>query len=149
MLCVCYIYIFKSENGILFTNEMLFVTSREKEEKWTLVVKHYARYISIGIVILFNRVEVVFLHQTFCLYFLRCKLYTTFFSQVGEKLDNLRVKLMFVDNCGCSAEKAMAPHSTILAWRIPGTVEPGGLPSMGSHRVGHDWSDLAAAVVVL
>ena len=31
------------------------------------------------------------------------------------------------------------------AWRIPGTGEPGGLPSMGSHRVGHDWSDLAAA----
>ena len=36
-------------------------------------------------------------------------------------------------------------HSSILAWRIPGTEEPGGLPSMGSHRVGHDWSDLAAA----
>ena len=42
-------------------------------------------------------------------------------------------------------EKAMAPHSSTLAWRIPGTEEPGGLPSMGSHRVGHDWSDLAAA----
>jgi len=41
-------------------------------------------------------------------------------------------------------EKEMATHSSILAWRIPGTVEPGGLPSMGSHRVGHDWSDLAA-----
>ena len=39
----------------------------------------------------------------------------------------------------------MAPHSGTLAWRIPGTGEPGGLPSMGSHRVGHDWSDLAAA----
>ena len=39
----------------------------------------------------------------------------------------------------------MAPHSSTLAWRIPGTGEPGGLPSMGSHRVGHDWSDLAAA----
>ena len=39
----------------------------------------------------------------------------------------------------------MAAHSSVLAWRIPGTVEPGGLPSMGSHRVGHDWSDLAAA----
>ena len=39
----------------------------------------------------------------------------------------------------------MATHSSILAWRIPGTTEPGGLPSMGSHRVGHDWSDLAAA----
>ena len=35
-------------------------------------------------------------------------------------------------------EKAMAPHSSALAWRIPGTGEPGGLPSMGSHRVGHD-----------
>ena len=35
-------------------------------------------------------------------------------------------------------EKAMAPHSSVLAWRIPGTGEPGGLPSMGSHRVGHD-----------
>ena len=36
-------------------------------------------------------------------------------------------------------------HSSVLAWRIPGTAEPGGLPSMGSHRVGHDWSELAAA----
>ena len=38
----------------------------------------------------------------------------------------------------------MATHSRVLAWRIPGPGEPGGLPSMGSHRVGHDWSDLAA-----
>jgi len=42
-------------------------------------------------------------------------------------------------------EEEMATHSSVLAWRIPGTGEPGGLPSMGSHRVGHDWSDLAAA----
>ena len=35
-------------------------------------------------------------------------------------------------------EKEMAPHSSVLAWRIPGTEEPGGLLSMGSHRVGHD-----------
>ena len=42
----------------------------------------------------------------------------------------------------------MATHSSVLAWRIPGTGEPGGLPSMGSHRVGHDWSDLAAAAAV-
>ena len=42
-------------------------------------------------------------------------------------------------------EKEMATHSSVLAWRILGTGEPGGLPSMGSHRVGHDWSDLAAA----
>ena len=42
-------------------------------------------------------------------------------------------------------EKEMAPHSSVLAWRIPGMGEPGGLPSMGSHRVRHDWSDSAAA----
>ena len=42
-------------------------------------------------------------------------------------------------------EKEIATHSSVLAWRIPGTGEPGGLPSMGLHRVGHDRSDLAAA----
>ena len=42
-------------------------------------------------------------------------------------------------------EREMATHSSVLALRIPGTGKPGGLPSMGSHRVGHDWSDLAAA----
>ena len=40
-------------------------------------------------------------------------------------------------------EKEMASHSSVLAWRIPGTGEPSRLPSVGSHRVGHDWSDLA------
>ena len=44
-----------------------------------------------------------------------------------------------------NTEKEMAAHSSVLAWRIPGTGEPGGLLSMGSHRVGHDWSDLAVA----
>ena len=43
-------------------------------------------------------------------------------------------------------EKEMATHSSVLAWRIPGMGEPGGLPSMGSHRVEHDWSDLAAVL---
>ena len=54
-------------------------------------------------------------------------------------------------NCGSlggNSEKAMAPHSSVLAWRIPGMGEPGGLLSMGSHRVGHNWSDLAAAAGV-
>ena len=46
-------------------------------------------------------------------------------------------------------EKEMATHSSVLAWRIPGMGEPGGLPSMGSHRVRHDWSDLAAAAAVM
>ena len=42
-------------------------------------------------------------------------------------------------------EKEMAAHSSVLAWKIPRTAEPGGLPSTGSHRVGHDWRDSAAA----
>ena len=41
----------------------------------------------------------------------------------------------------------MATHSSVLAWRIPGTGEPGGLPSMESHRVRHDWSDLADSIL--
>ena len=43
----------------------------------------------------------------------------------------------------------MAPHYGTLAWRIPGMGEPGGLPSLGSHRVGHDLSDLAAAAAAV
>ena len=43
-------------------------------------------------------------------------------------------------------EKEMATHSSVLAWRIPGTREPGGLPSMGSHRVGHNWSDSSSSI---
>ena len=46
-------------------------------------------------------------------------------------------------------EKEMATHSSVFAWRIPGTGKPDGLPSMGSHRVRHNWSDLAAANVIL
>ena len=44
-------------------------------------------------------------------------------------------------------EKEMATHCSVLAWRMPGMGEPGGLPSMGLHRVGHDWSDLAVPAV--
>ena len=43
----------------------------------------------------------------------------------------------------------MATHSSVLAWRIPGTGEPDGLPSMGSHKVRHDSSDLAIAVAAV
>ena len=42
----------------------------------------------------------------------------------------------------------MATHSGVLAWRIPGMGEPGGLPSMGSHKVGHDGSGLASAIPI-
>ena len=46
-------------------------------------------------------------------------------------------------------EKEMASHSSMLAWRIPGTEEPGGLPSMGSHRVGHDWKRLSSSSILI
>ena len=46
-------------------------------------------------------------------------------------------------------KKEMATYSSVLAWRVPGTGEPGGLPSVGSHRVGQDWSNLAAAATQL
>ena len=48
-----------------------------------------------------------------------------------------------------SPEEYMATHSSILAWRIPWTEEPGGLSSIGSHRVRHDWSDLACMLTQL
>ena len=59
---------------------------------------------------------------------------------VGHKLSDFTFSFHFH-----ALEEEMATHSSVLAWRIPGMGEPGGLPSMGSHRVGHDWSDLAAA----
>ena len=57
--------------------------------------------------------------------------------RVGHDCSNLA--------CMNALEKEMATHSSIPAWRIPGTGEPGGLLSMGSQRVGHNWSNLAAA----
>ena len=51
--------------------------------------------------------------------------------------------LVFLRYLWLFSEEAMAPHSSTLAWRIPWMEEPGGLPSTGSHRVVHDWSDLA------
>ena len=60
-----------------------------------------------------------------------------------EELDTTE-RLHFHFSLLCVGEEK-ATHSSVLAWRIPGTGEPGGLPSTGSHRVGHDWSNLAAA----
>ena len=55
---------------------------------------------------------------------------------------NLAFHMMYsafeLNKQGDKLEKDMATHSSILAWRIPGTGKPGGLPSMGSHRIGHD-----------
>ena len=61
-----------------------------------------------------------------------------------ESLDGLN-RLFLLASFDAALEKEMATHSSVLAWRIPGTEEPGGLPSLWSHRVGHDWSNLAAA----
>ena len=60
-------------------------------------------------------------------------------------VDVMEMEVKF--NAVIISEKAMAPHSSTLAWKIPWTEEPGELQSMGSHRVGHDQSDLAAAEV--
>ena len=57
----------------------------------------------------------------------------------------LPLRLHLLPSKTYALEKEMATYSSVLAWRIPGTGEPDGLPSMGSHRVRHDWSDLAAA----
>ena len=61
--------------------------------------------------------------------FQNCALITTYKSNATS---------VFTPECQVQLEKEMAPHSSVLAWRIPGTGEPGGLPSMGSHRVRHD-----------
>ena len=55
--------------------------------------------------------------------------------------------LALVPSTMLDLEKEMATHSSVLAWRIPGTEEPGGLLSSVSHRIGHDWSDLEATML--
>ena len=67
-----------------------------------------------------------------------------FLSQGSNQQWNLNL-VPFYSKTYCLFTKAMATHSSTLAWKIPWTEGPGGLPSMGSHRVRHDWSDLAAA----
>ena len=63
----------------------------------------------------------------------------------GVTHSRTRLKWLSLAVAESGLEKEMATHSSVLAWRIPGMGEPGGLSSMGLHRVGHDWSDLAAA----
>ena len=70
---------------------------------------------------------------------LMLKLQLQNFGHLMWRMDSFEKTLML------EMEKDMATHSSILPWRIPGTEEPGGLPSMGLHRVGHDWSNAAAA----
>ena len=68
-------------------------------------------------------------------------------QSMGSLESDRTERLHFHFSLSCIGE-GMATHSSVLAWRIPGTGEPGGLPSMESHRVGHDWSDLAAACLI-
>ena len=107
--------------------------------------------------------ERLFLNHEYCLYtlknlviffqyhswnFLSKKFYKVFIFLRHQITLLLNQNFFSVSLCNASLwklEKEMATHSSVLAWRIPGTEEPGGLPSMGSNRVGHDWSDLAAA----
>ena len=70
--------------------------------------------------------------------------YSPWVSKSGTWLSNFTFTFHFH-----ALEQEMATHSSVLAWRIPGTGEPGGLPSMGLHRVGHNWCDLAAAAATL
>ena len=97
---------------------------------------------------------------SFCLHFCSCPLYSPFywvncdyFSTKLYLLSYFDISFLFFRDCSFTfhfhaLEKEMATHSGVLAWRIPGMAEPGGLLSMGSHRVGHDWSDLAAAAAL-
>ena len=75
----------------------------------------------------------LFLHTFSSIYY--CRLLDHSHSDWREMVPHSGFDLHFSDNV----------HSTILAWRIPGTAEPGGLLSMGSHRVGHNWWDLASS----
>ena len=65
-------------------------------------------------------------------------------QSMGSLESDTTERLHFHFSLSCTGE-GMATQSSVLAWRIPRTEEPGGLPSLGSHRVVHDWSDLAAA----
>ena len=70
-----------------------------------------------------------------------------YFHKLTKQWNNwfcLQKQSRIYKSSGKQGEKAMIPHSSTLAWKIPWAEEPGGLPSMGSHRVGYDWSDLAA-----
>ena len=68
-------------------------------------------------------------------------------SPWGRWGSDMTERLHFHFSLSCTGEE-MATHSSVLAWRIPGMGEPGGLPSLGLHRVGHNWSNLAAAAAV-
>ena len=72
--------------------------------------------------------------------FLGCSLNSITHQKPREKRPLIAKDHKLLANINVQAEKAMAPHSSTLAWKIPWTEDPGGLQSMGSRRVGHDWA---------
>ena len=89
-----------------------------------------------------------FMNVSICLYYACFYLSICWASVIAQAVKNLSaVQETWVRSLSREdpLEKEMTTHSSVLAWRIPWMEEPGGLPSMGSHRVGYDWSDLAAA----
>ena len=79
------------------------------------------------------------------LFILKNHEFVPFYSQLQLHVDKDQLLSKFSLQLKIVPLRIKVTHSSGLAWRIPGTVEPGGLPSMGSHRAGQDWSDLAAA----
>ena len=73
----------------------------------------------------------------------------TWLKQLSSSSSNIRMSVFTFTFHFHALEKEMATHSSVLTWRIPGMGEPFGLPYMGSHRVGHDWSNLAAGCLFI
>ena len=87
----------------------------------------------------------LFFHSFFYLLLSYLNIFLVFHFNLSYVLTSLNFFSVFTRLILCILEKEMTTHSSVLAWRILGTGEPGGLPSVGSHRVRHDWSDLATA----
>ena len=100
--------------------------AQKRQESWTW----WALCLNVCIVPLSTQTVYLWSYLTYSVSFIP-------FSASHEPFCSFKV-------CWCDICNRIA-YSSVLAWRIPGTGEPGGLPSLGSHRVGHDWSDLAAA----
>ena len=69
--------------------------------------------------------------------------------EIGNKVDGCSVDCFYIKPIRLAPEKAMAPHSSVLAWKIPWMEEPGGLQSMGLLRVGHDWATSLSLFTVM